>query len=236
MRLVSRKQALRNGWFMVRCGVGKSAVHLLLAFLLLGSEFLFAAERAPLPMSRQRIRQLLGQIVLEEVPPMEGFTLREAAEVLGSYSRRGDPSGVGINFIINENVVNLPRGGQTNRAPVQPLAPVPPMIDPNTGLPIPQPQPVAPVAPAKGIDGDAVKIKGLTAPLRRVTLGQLLDAVVKSCDVPVRVSIEEYAVVFMHKNPEAQETFTRTFRANPNTFGQGLTPAGKGQPGGPSGN
>lgn len=220
---------------MLCCGVIKPVTKLLLlAVLLLGAECLDAAERASVRMSRTRIRQLLSQIVIDEVPAVDGFSLREVAELLDREARRRDPAGVGINFIVNPNIVSLPRGGQPNAVPVQPVVPVPPLIDPNTGLPIPQAQPVAPVNPAKGIDADAVKVKGLTAPLRRVTLGQFLDAVVKSLDTPVRVSIEDYAVVFMHKNPDEQDVFTRTFRANPNTFGQGLTPAGNGQPGGPA--
>lgn len=218
---------------MLGCGVVKPATKLLLlAILFLGAECLDAADRASVRMSRTRIRQLLSQIVLDEVPAMDGFSLREVAELLDREARKRDPAGIGINFIINPNIVNLSRGGQTNAGPAQPVVPVPPLIDPNTGLPIPQPQPVAPAGPAKGIDGDVVKVKGLTAPLRRVTLGQFLDAVVKSLDTPVRVSIEEYAVVFMHKDPNEQDVFTRSFRANPNTFGQGLTPVGGGRPGG----
>lgn len=219
---------------MLGCGVVRPATKLLLlALLFLGAECLDAAERASVRMSRLRIRQLLSQIVLDEVPAVDGFSLREVAELLDREARRRDPAGIGINFIVNPNIVSLPRGGQTNAAPAQPVVPVPPLIDPNTGLPIPQPQPVAPVNSAKGIDADVVKVKGLTAPLRRVTLGQFLDAITKSLDTPVRVSIEEYAVVFMHKDPNEQDIFTRTFRANPNTFGQGLTPAGNGgRPGG----
>ncbi len=205
----------------------KLLTKLLLLLFLLVADVLEAADRASTRMSRTRIRQLLSQIVIDEAPAVDGFSLREVAELLDREVRRRDPAGIGINFLVNPNIVSLPRGAQTNPAPAQPALPVPPMIDPNTGLPIPQPQPVAPVNLAKGIDADAVKVKGLTAPLRRVTLGQFLDAVLKSLDTPVRVSIEDYAVVFMHKNPDEQDVFTRTFRANPNTLGQGLTPAGK---------
>ncbi len=219
---------------MLGCDVVRPTIKLLLlAFLFLGAECLDAAERASVGMSRLRIRQLLSQIVLDEAPAVDGFSLREVAELLDREARRRDPAGIGINFIVNPNIVSLPRGGQGNVSPPQPGVPVPPLIDPNTGLPIPQAQPVAPVNPAKGIDPDAVKVKGLTVPLRRVTLGQFLDAITKSFDTPVRVSIEEYAVVFMHKNPDEQDIFTRTFRLNPNAFGQGLTPAGP-APGGPA--
>ena len=172
---------------------------------------------------RSLILQKLETIKIPDINALDGFSMTEVIDLIDKLAKKHDPQNEGLNFIINPNITNSARAA----APVPPGAGgppppvVPPMIDPNTGLPIAQPQP--PVAAVPGsIDPGAVKIKGLTTPLRNLTLAQLLDAVMKSFDTPVKFTVEDYAVVFTHKAPERQDVFTRTFRINPNTFQQGL--------------
>ncbi len=191
---------------------------------------------------RSLILQKLESIKIPEINALEGFSMTEVIDLIDKLTKKNDPASEGLNFIINPNITNtLTRGGGAAPQPPPGGQPpvVPPMIDPNTGLPIPQaPGPQAPATPGS-IDPGTVKIKGLTTPLRNLTLAQLLDAVTKSFDTPVKFTIEDYAVVFTHKAPENQDIFTRTFRINPNTFQQGLDSvsggagaAGGGGPGG----
>ena len=187
---------------------------------------------------RSLILQKLESIKIPEINALDGFSMTEVVDLIDKLTKKNDPLSEGLNFIINPNITNnvtrgaaQPPGGQPpgGQPPV-----LPPMIDPNTGLPIPQ-QPVAVAATPGSIDPATVKIKGLTTPLRNLTLAQLLDAVTKSFDTPVKFTIEDYAVVFTHKAPENQDIFTRTFRINPNTFQQGLDSVSGGGGAGPGG-
>src|SRR5439155_23844441 len=91
-------------------------------------------------------------------------------------------------------------------------------IDPNTGAPITLP-------PPEPIDMPSVTVR-ITPPLRNLRMADVLDAITKVADKPIRYSIEEYAVVFSQKPPEAAQLETRTFKVDPNTFQQGLEAVG----------
>src|SRR5439155_156250 len=58
--------------------------------------------------------------------------------------------------------------------------------------------------------------------LADVRLADLLDAIIKVADKPIRYSVEDYAVVFSLKAREAVPLFTKSFKVDPNTFYQGL--------------
>jgi hypothetical protein len=137
---------------------------------------------------------------LQETPPFDGLVLSEVIKYLRDESIKRDPDKKGINFLINPHVDAADLQGAV-------------IIDPNTGLPVPTAPQEAP-----DINGATVKNGAMTD----ITLANLIDAIIKSSDQQVKYSIEDYAVVFSRKTPEAVQLFTRTFRVDPNTFVQGL--------------
>ena len=58
--------------------------------------------------------------------------------------------------------------------------------------------------------------------LRDVRLAEVIDAVSKVAETPIKYSVEDYAVVFTQRGNEPQQLFTRTYRVDPNTFVEGL--------------
>ena len=133
----------------------------------------------------------------------EGLSLSTVLVSLSDEAQKRDPDKEGINFLINPNVV-------ASAAQTQ--------IDPNTGQPITLP-------PPEPIDMPSVTVR-IAPPLRNLRLADVLDAITKVADKPIRYSIEEYAVVFSQKPPEATQLETRTFKVDPNTFQQGLEAVG----------
>jgi general secretion pathway protein D len=73
------------------------------------------------------------------------------------------------------------------------------------------------------VGGISIKIN---PPLTDVRLADVLDAIVKVADTPIKYSVEEYAVVFSLKGQDVAPLYTRTFRVDPNTFYQGLESVG----------
>ena len=122
-------------------------------------------------------------------------------------------------------------------------------IYPNTGLPIQGqgppggPQGPAPPQPQQQNSGafnpDEVMVRGLNAQLRGLTALEVLDAITKSFDTPIRFRVEDYAVVLMAADPNSINVYTRAFRVRVNMFGGGLqNPGGAGggtNPGGGGG-
>jgi plastocyanin len=133
----------------------------------------------------------------------EGLPLSTVLLSLSEEALKRDPDKQGINFLINPNVV-------TSAAQTQ--------IDPTTGAPITLP-------PPEPIDMPSVTVR-IAPPLRNLRLADVLDAITKVADKPIRYSIEEYAVVFSQKPPEATQLETRVFKVDPNTFQQGLEAVG----------
>jgi len=149
---------------------------------------------------RQIIMSKLDRIRLDK--GWDGLPLSEVIKDLGDESRKRDPERKGINFIINPN---------TEAA----AAPAASAIDPATGLPIPA------AAPAEPVDVGATLIK-INPTLTDVRLADVLDAIIKVADHPIKYSIEDYAVVFSVKSRDATPLFVRVFKVDPNTFYQGL--------------
>ncbi len=82
-------------------------------------------------------------------------------------------------------------------------------------------------SPTNGSDSNhigAVKIR-LRPPLARVRLADLLDAIIKTADQPIKYSIEDYAVVFAFKANEPPALYTRVIKVDPNSFAAGLRSA-----------
>ncbi|MGZ4986648.1 MAG: type II secretion system protein GspD, partial [Limisphaerales bacterium] len=62
----------------------------------------------------------------------------------------------------------------------------------------------------------------ISPPLNDVTLADVLDAITKVADAPIKYTIEDYAVVFAPRPPEAVALYSKQFHVDPNTFIQGL--------------
>ena len=167
---------------------------------------------APRPSSA--LERKLEEIRLDEVA-FENLSLPTVLQYLNEQSRQRDPEKKGINFLINPNVTQF-----------QPQ----PLVDPVTGLVIPMP-PTEPMVP------DQVTIR-FSLPLRDVRLRDVLDAVVKVADRPIRYSVEDYAVVVSEdpegaaaaaaavSSPSPQSKFAvRTFKVDTNTILAGLQSA-----------
>lgn len=149
---------------------------------------------------RQQIANKLDRIRLNELK-FEGLPLSEVVKTLEEQSRLRDPEKKGINFIISSSI-DIPQ--QFNQGG----------FDPITQQPI-----VA--LPVEPLDVSAVNVRLIPA-LRDIRLADALDAITKVAERPIKFSIEEYAVIFTQRLPQAEQLFTRRFRVNPNTFYQGL--------------
>lgn len=156
--------------------------------------------------SRSAIYRKLDSIRMDNVS-YDGLPLTEVVKNLSDEAKRRDPERRGLNFIVNQNTDTGASAGVQQFIPQQ--------IDPNTGLPI------AGAAPAETPDMTAISIK-IVPPLTDVRLADVLDAIVKVADKPIKYSIEDYAVVFSLKGREAIPLYTRLLKVNPNTFLQGL--------------
>ena len=130
---------------------------------------------APAGSGRQAIITKLELIRLDNVA-YDGLPLGEVVLTLRNESMRRDPEKKGINFLINQNL----DPGEAIPTPA-------PMLGPD-GNPLP-------AAPTEQIDVSAVSIK-IQPPLNNVRLLDVLDAVVKVADRPIKCSIEDYGVVF----------------------------------------
>ncbi|HYT58983.1 MAG TPA: hypothetical protein VEL06_02365, partial [Haliangiales bacterium] len=151
---------------------------------------------------RQAIQNKLHRIVLNEAL-FDGVSLPQVLQFISEEATKRDPDKEGINFLINPNVV---------------ASAVQTTIDPTTGAPITLP-------PPEPLDMNSVIVR-INPPLKNIRLGDLLEAITKVADKPVRYSVEEFAVIFSQKTPDVAQLETRTFRVDPNTFQQGLESVG----------
>ncbi|MBE0543960.1 MAG: hypothetical protein IH623_21665, partial [Verrucomicrobia bacterium] len=150
---------------------------------------------------RQAIASKLDRIRMDTVM-WDGLGLSEVVKILSDEAKKRDPEKRGINFIINPNVEAAT------------VAPFQQFTDPTTGLPLP-------MAPPEPVDISTVSIK-INPELTDVRLADVLDAIVKVADKPIKYSLEDYAVVFSLRGAEPQMLFIRTYKVDPNTFSQGL--------------
>jgi hypothetical protein len=130
---------------------------------------------------RAAIIKKLETIRLDSVR-FEGLPLGEVVVVLRDEAKKRDPEKKGINFMFNPN------------QPTE-LAPSPvPVLGPD-GTPLP-------VAPVEAVDINSITIN-VNPPLDNVRLADVLDAVVKVADRPIKFTIEDYGVVFALRGPES---------------------------------
>jgi general secretion pathway protein D len=156
---------------------------------------------------RQNIFTKLEAIHLNEVS--YDLPLSEVLKTLRDESRKRDPEQRGINFLINPHSDAGVAAAPTDTT--NPAQPTPPGVTPTA------PVPVAPTT----VDLSQVTIK-IAPPLSDVTLADVLDAITKVADVPIKYTIEDYAVVFSPRPPEAVALYSKQFHVDPNTFVQGL--------------
>jgi general secretion pathway protein D len=153
---------------------------------------------------RQAIISKLERIQLNDVK-YDGLELNDVIRNLSEEAKKRDPDKAGINFII------LADTGAA--APSAPGA-----VDPATGLPMS-------ALPTEAVDVGSVHVK-INPPLSNVRLADVLDAIVKTADKPIKYSIEDYAIIFSLKTAEPTPLYVRTFHVDPNTFEQGLQSVG----------
>jgi beta-lactamase regulating signal transducer with metallopeptidase domain len=150
-----------------------------------GSLWLGTKDEGAIPYPRSNSSNSRGrQIIMGKLDRIrldkgwDGLPLSEVIKDLGNESRKRDPDKRGINFIINPNTPTPARA-----------------IDPTTGVPF------ASGAPAEPVDIGATLIK-INPVLTDVSLADLLEAIVKVADRPIKYSIEDYAVVFSVKSAQ----------------------------------
>jgi hypothetical protein len=121
--------------------------------------------------SRQRIYAKLDKIRLDNVS-YDGLPLTDVVKMLSDEAQRRDPTKQGINFLVNQNTDN----GASENAPIAVQSTA---VDPATGLPIPT------AAPSEQVDMSQILIK-IVPPLRDVRLADVLDAIIKVADRPIK--------------------------------------------------
>ena len=131
---------------------------------------------------RQAIINKLESIRLDSVR-YDGLPLGEVVINLRDEAKKRDPDKKGINFLMTRNL----DPGEAAAIPA-------PAVGPDGNL--------LPAPPAEQVDLNAVAIK-INPALTDVRLVDVLDAVVKVADRPIKYSVEDYGVVFSPRGPEA---------------------------------
>jgi hypothetical protein len=129
------------------------------------------AARSPEGRGAQALREKLERIQLAEVS-FDALPLSVVVEDLIRQSAKVDPEKQGVNFLFGQDRPAI----------------APPTIDPATGLPVVG-------LPIEEFDLRSVTIM-IQPPLKNLRLIDVLEAIVKVADQPIKYSIEDYAVVF----------------------------------------
>ena len=127
----------------------------------------------PITKERRAILNKLETIQLDSIT-VDGLPLNEVVRILSDSVKKRDPSKTGINFMIDPS---QPAGGMD---PTPGLA-----IDPTTGTPLAQ----------QIVDIQSVSVR-INPPLNNVRLIDVLDAIVRVADQPIKYVVTDYAVVF----------------------------------------
>jgi beta-lactamase regulating signal transducer with metallopeptidase domain len=150
---------------------------------------------------RQNILRRLDGIRVGSVK-YDGLPLTDVVKNLNEQAKSLDPEKIGIPFLISS-------GKATNSAQFG--------VDPLTGLPVEQ----FSVVP---VEMGTVRVK-LNPALKDVKLADLLSAIVKAADQPIKFVIEDHAVIFSATSEELVQLYTRVFHVDPDKFRQGLESA-----------
>ena len=138
----------------------------------------------PAPMTKQRraIMNKLESIQMNSVQ-FDNLPLSEVIRFLVRESKMLDAEKRGVNFMVNPNMPAASRGAGFAAT-----------VDPATGLPVPS-------QASEPVDLDAITIRILPA-LEKVRLIDVLDAIVKVADHPLKYCVTDYAVVFSLRSTE----------------------------------
>jgi hypothetical protein len=139
---------------------------------------------------RQAIINKLESIRLDTVR-YDGLPLGEVVINLRDEAKKRDPEKKGINFLMNQNM----DPGEAAAIPA-------PAVGPNGNL--------LPPPPAEQVDLSAITIK-INPALTDVRLADVLDAVVKVADRPIKYSVEDYGVVFSPRGVEPARNEVTSF-------------------------
>lgn len=169
--------------------------------------------------SRTVIMSKLDNIHFDSVV-YPGIQLADVIRDLSKETQRRDPDKKGINFLLN--AAKPAAVATTPGLPGAPAIPAP-ATDPVTGQPLP--------TPAAGTGtGDEVEIGSVVVKLdpglTDIRLIDVLEAIVKSADHPIKYSLLDYGVEFSLRGTEATPLQSRIFRVDPNTFYMGLQNVG----------
>ncbi len=160
---------------------------------------------------RQQINSKMEGIIIAEWGVASDLPLGEVIKELSSEIKKNDPDKRGLNFIISSQV--------DKPGPVMQQG-----VDPLTGQPTLQPS----TEPPAEVENYTVKVD---PPLKNIKVGEILDVIIKVAKPPanspgtapgIKISIEDYAIIFSQQAAEQPQLYSRTFRVNPNTFRQGL--------------
>jgi type II secretory pathway component GspD/PulD (secretin) len=193
-----------------------------------------------------KIFEKLQTIRIERMEPLDGFSLVEAVNLVSLAAKESDKtteveSEKGVNMIIS---TRLPIQ-QSNASVFGPA--FAPRVNPKNGLPEinryasgssmasdsmatgAQPGPpaaaaqpaVAPPADPRHFDPNLVTVRGITAPLQNLTLGQLIHAITDACDAPINYKVSNGMLVFEYRRYDLDFEI-RKFVIKPNAFWQQL--------------
>jgi hypothetical protein len=146
------------------------------------------------PPGASRGRQVIInklEIIRLDTVRYDGLPLGEVVINLRDEAKKRDPDKKGINFLMNQNM----DPGEAAATPA-------PAVGPDGNL-------VA-APPADQVDLSAVCIK-INPPLTDVRLVDVLDAVVKVADKPIKYSVEDYGVVFAPRGVEPARSEATSF-------------------------
>ncbi|HWY76035.1 MAG TPA: M56 family metallopeptidase [Verrucomicrobiae bacterium] len=168
------------------------------------------AEATTASKERLEVEAKLKRIKLDTIA-YDGVPLGEVVRHLGDTAAKLDPAKVGINFLIRLDTQPSP-------------AVMPGAIDPTTGLPVAS-------VPTESVDLNSVTVR-IEPPLKQVRLCDVLDAITKVADHPIKYTVEDYGVVFSldqskisgpsFSMPAPELLFVQTFKVDTNTFLAGL--------------
>lgn len=152
---------------------------------------------------RQAILSKLDRMRLNEVR-YNAVPLTEVLNQLRRESTNRDPDGVGINFMIN------PYKDATGLGSIVP-----------TDITGQQAAGAGGVGGRQTVDMSQITIT-ISPPMSDLRFADVLDAITKVAEQPIRYTVEDYAVVFSPKPDDQVPLYSKVFKVDPNTFIQGL--------------
>ena len=176
-----------------------------------GSGGATTALKTPASKQQQAVQSKLERITFDNVE-FNALPLGEVIKSLMDVSVARDTDKTGVNFLVNRE-----------QPPMTQMA----AVDPTTNLPVP-------AMPTESLDLNSVTIN-LSPRLKHVRLLDVLNAVVKVADHPIKYSIEDYGVIFSQDQKDIPiipgnglpyaPLAVRTFKVDTNTFFSGMEAA-----------